>query len=269
MRVIFMLARFLRDHAFAQDDARFWWTRIAFGISSGNMEYASRREASTAPAGTPAGSQYRRVADQLRLDIVEGLWRADARLKVRDLAAHYGVSAAPIRESLQQLQGEGLVVMEPNRGARVRSIDAGQISNIFDVREALESFLTAKFAADASPHQVATLEALQAEHDAAVENGDFPAAFAVNARFHRMINTAARNPEALAVIERHLGLTRALRVEYGFTVSRMETNRREHHALLEAIRRSDPAAAARIAALHVRSSRDDLLERWRAPTRGG
>ena len=215
------------------------------------------------------GSHYRRVADQLRIDIVEGLWRADARLKVRDLAAHYGVSPAPIRESLQQLQGEGLVIMEPNRGARVRSINEQQIANIFEVREALESVLTAKFAAAASPHQIATLEGLQAEHDAAVENGDFPSAFALNARFHRVINTAARNPEALEVIERHLGLTRALRLEYGFTPSRMRTIQREHHQLLDAIRQGDAVAAGRIAALHVRSSRDDLLERWRVPLRGG
>ena len=42
---------------------------------------------------------------------------------MRDLAAQYGVSTAPIREALQQFQGEGLVVKEPNRGARVRPID--------------------------------------------------------------------------------------------------------------------------------------------------
>ena len=211
-----------------------------------------------------AASQYRRVADQLRKDILEGLWRPDVRLKVRDLAAHYGVSPAPIRESLQQLQGEGLVVMEPNRGARVRPIDAQLVINIFDVREALESFLTAKFADSASPHQLSLLEALQAEHDDAVARSDFPAAFALNARFHHMINSAARNPEALSVIERHLGLTRALRVEYGFTPERMRTIQREHHQLLDALRRTDVAEARRIAALHVRSSRDDLLGRLTA-----
>ena len=211
----------------------------------------------------PPASQYRRVADQLRTDILEGLWRPDMRLKVRDLAAHYGVSPAPIRESLQQLQGEGLVVMEPNRGARVRPIDEQLVVNIFDVREALESFLTAKFADNASPHQMSLLDALQAEHDAAVERDDFPAAFALNGRFHHMINSAARNPEALGVIERHLGLTRALRVEYGFTPARMRTIGREHHQLLDALRRGDVAQARHIAALHVRSSRDDLLDRLR------
>jgi DNA-binding GntR family transcriptional regulator len=208
-----------------------------------------------------AGNQYRRVGNRLRADIVAGNWRSDGRLKVRDLAAHYGVSPAPVREALQQLQGEGLVVMEPNRGARVRRIDEELVINIFDVREALESFLTAKFAGVASPHQIAALEELQAQHDAAVEAADFAAAFALNARFHLLINSAARNPEALAVIDRHLGLTRALRLECGFTQIRMRTIQEEHKKLIDAIHHGDVAGAGRIAALHVRSSRDDLIER--------
>src|SRR4051794_25739219 len=78
-----------------------------------------------------------RVVARIRADILRGIWRPDARLKVRDLAARYGVSPAPIREGLQQLQGEGLVVMEPQRGARVRRVDEQLVINIFDVREAL------------------------------------------------------------------------------------------------------------------------------------
>lgn len=214
-------------------------------------------------AAAPEGvaNQYRRVANRLRADIVAGIWRSDARLKVRALAAHYGVSPAPVRESLQQLQGEGLVVMEPNRGARVRRIDVELVINIFDVREALESFLTAKFAGSASPHQIAALEDLQAQHDAAVEAGDSATAFVLNGRFHLLINGAARNPEALSVIDRHLSLTRALRLECGFTQERMRTTQQEHKKLIDAIHHGDVWAAGRIAALHVRSSRDDLIER--------
>jgi DNA-binding GntR family transcriptional regulator len=230
------------------------------------MEYEPAKDGQAVP---DAATLYRRVADRLRADIIEGAWRPDARLKVQDLAAHYGVSPAPIRESLQQLQGEGLVLMEPNRGARVRPIDEQLLINVFDVREALESFLTARFADGASPHQIALLEATQAEHDEAVERRDFHAAFLLNARFHRFINSAARNPEALAVIDRHLGLTRALRVEHGFAPTRMQTIRREHHQLLDAIRRGDAASAGRIAALHVRSSRDDLIGHLRGPLKEG
>ena len=210
---------------------------------------------------TGATARSTRLVDRLRTDIVEGMWRDDGRLRTRDLAAHYGVSTAPVREALQQLQGDGLVVQEHNCGTRVRPIDAQLLINIFDVREAVESFLTARFAATASPHQVAMLRAMQIEHDAATHGGDGTGTAAVNSRFHQFINGAARNPEATEVISRGARLTRALRRECGFSPVRLRAAREEHHALIAAIARGDEALAGRLSALHVRSSRDDLVER--------
>ena len=65
---------------------------------------------------------------------------------------------------------------------------------------------------------------------------DYPAAFLVNGRFHQIINSGARNQEAVAVIERHLTLTRALRLECGFTERRMRSIQSEHRQLIAAIR---------------------------------
>ena len=199
----------------------------------------------------------------MRADILRGDLRPETRLKLRELATRYGVSVAPIRESLQQLQGEGLVVMQPHRGASVRRIDEAMLISVFDVREAIESFLTMKFAAAASPHLLAQLETLQSEHDAHVQGGDFVAAHAANACFHRLINAAVRNQEALDILDRHLAMTRAFRAECGFNPIRMQATRAEHRELLAALRQRDAEAARRIAAWHVRSSRDDLLERLR------
>jgi DNA-binding GntR family transcriptional regulator len=222
--------------------------------------------AAAAPAADESRSaltRYREVADLMRADILRGDLRPEMRLKLRDLAARYGVSVAPIRESLQQLQGEGLVVMQPHRGASVRRIDEAMLINVFDVREAIESFLTMKFATSASPHQLAQLEALQSEHDAHVQGGDFAAAQLVNARFHRLINASVRNQEALDILDRHLAMTRAFRAECGFNPMRMRATQAEHRELLAALHQRDAEAARRIAAWHVRSSRDDLLGRLR------
>lgn len=208
-------------------------------------------------------SQYQRVTGRLRAEIIEGVWRPEARLKVRDLAAHYGVSPAPVREALQVLQGEGLVVLEPNRGARVRPIDEQLLINVFDVREALESFLAAKFAAGASQHQISVLKEIQAEHDAAMGREDVGTALILNRRFHDFVNNASRNEEAVTVINRHIILTRALTLECGLTKARMAAIREEHHMLIAAFQRGDETLAHRIAANHVRSSRDDLVERLR------
>lgn len=206
-------------------------------------------------------THYSRVAARMRDDIAGGLLVPDQWLKVRVLAERYGVSAAPVREALQVLQGEGLITMEHNRGARVRAIDEQRLIHIFDVREAIESFLTAAFAEAASPHQISLLESLQEKHDLSVVERRLIDAFDLNREFHQIINNASRNTEALEVIERHLALTRALRLNCGFSESRLRTVQQEHHQLIDAFKQRDGARARQVAALHVRSSRDDLLSR--------
>ena len=86
---------------------------------------------------TLRGTTYRRVHDAILADIVKGSFTPGARLKIADLCRRYGLSPMPIREALQQLQGEGIVVMEPNKGAKVRTIDRNFIADIYDVRGAL------------------------------------------------------------------------------------------------------------------------------------
>ena len=83
----------------------------------------------------------------MREDIIEGRIPADARLKVRDLAARYAVSTNPVREALQQLRGEGFVIISPNRGARVRSIDEAFLRDTNEIELAGSSpYLTRWFA---------------------------------------------------------------------------------------------------------------------------
>ena len=81
-------------------------------------ELSVRDRAAGEPFGQPGW-----VYDRIRDEIVAGCLGPNERLKVSELAARYGTSTNPIREALQLLRGEGFVVIEPNRGARVRPID--------------------------------------------------------------------------------------------------------------------------------------------------
>lgn len=83
---------------------------------------------------------YRRIQDLIRDDIVAGRLTPNLHLKTADLATRYGVSANPVREALQRLEGEGLVVILPNRGARVRAIDEPFLRNILDILLLLDPY---------------------------------------------------------------------------------------------------------------------------------
>jgi DNA-binding GntR family transcriptional regulator len=95
----------------------------------------------TAPAGTSGGSPPTRahwVDVHLRREIVSGALAPGTRLRAEHLAETLGVSPTPLREAFQRLAGEGLVVIEPQRGARVAPIDKADALELYDLRVLLE-----------------------------------------------------------------------------------------------------------------------------------
>jgi DNA-binding GntR family transcriptional regulator len=202
---------------------------------------------------------YQRVHEQLRAEIISGRLPAGSRLKIQDLATRFGLSHMPVREALQQLQGEGLVVMAPNRGATVRRMDATFVRHLFDIREALEGFLTRQAAGMIDAPTLGRLRAISDAFDAAGRAGDAAAMVASNRAFHRAIMEVTGNDEALRLLDLHTYLIGAMRLRFGYGAGRAAQTSREHAALLRALTRRDAEAAGRIHDTHIRHARDDLL----------
>jgi len=74
------------------------------------------------PASPIASASYRHVRDPLHSDMIEGVFGDPTHLRLSVLVACYSLSAAPIREALNQFEVEGLLELRPNRGAR-RKVD--------------------------------------------------------------------------------------------------------------------------------------------------
>lgn len=77
--------------------------------------------------------------DVLRHEILHGTLRAGERLRAAELRARYGLGLTPIREALMRLSTEGLVQMEPNRGARVSAASVGDLRDLMRTRRAIEA----------------------------------------------------------------------------------------------------------------------------------
>src|SRR5687768_13843597 len=92
-----------------------------------------------------AASANSAVFESIRDDIISGRLAANQRLIVAELAQRHNTSTNPVREALQQLRGEGFVVVTPNRGARVRPIDREFIRNIYEIEMLIEPALTRWF----------------------------------------------------------------------------------------------------------------------------
>jgi DNA-binding GntR family transcriptional regulator len=206
---------------------------------------------------------YDRVRDAIRQDILDGVWGHGSRLKIAPLIARYGVSPAPIREALSRLEAEGLIVLHPNRGARVRPIDEAFIRDLYEVRLALEPMLVARSVASAEPHHIAEVAAIQDEFEAAVARRDTGSVNRLNSLFHRRIYQIRPNVEALRLMDQHATVMSMIRRRFGFASGRLDEIVTEHRRLIDACRRRDAESAAAIMRAHIEHSIVDLLTQRR------
>jgi GntR family carbon starvation induced transcriptional regulator len=79
------------------------------------------------------------AAARLRHDILSGALPPDARLKVRELIARYGIGASPMREALSQLAASGLVLQQGQKGFRVPPVSIEDLADITASRQIIEA----------------------------------------------------------------------------------------------------------------------------------
>lgn len=202
---------------------------------------------------------YRRVAARLRQDILDGTIQAGDWLRLHTIAERCEVSTQPVREALQQLEGEGLVEILPNRGAQVRGVSRARLINIFEIREALEPFMTARFCGECSMADITRLEEIQRRHDAATLARSRLETSSANHEFHHVINSGANNEDARRIVERFYDLNRSLHRSLPLDIGDYDRVRNEHGQLMAAFRRRDSQAAYNLSRQHVRGTMDAVL----------
>jgi len=199
--------------------------------------------------------------DLIREDIVEGRLEPGARLKTAELAKRYGTSTNPVREALHQLQGEGIVIISPNRGARVRPISEDFVRNIYEIRALIEPYLVRWFVDYATDQEIEALEALQRDIDE--KRNDYQWYWRANEQFHNIIYGRHYNQEAVAMEFRQREVLHILTRRFAISRARWQAITQEHRDIIEAIKRHDTDSAARVMEQHVRGACQHLIEQMR------
>lgn len=203
----------------------------------------------------------------IREDIVEGRLEPGARLKTAELAKRYGTSTNPVREALHQLQGEGIVVISPNRGARVRPVGEDFVRNIYEIRALIEPYLARWFVDYATEQEIEKLEEIQRQIDEV--RHDYQRYWQANEKFHNVIYGRHYNREAVELEFRQREVLHILSRRFMISRARWQAVGREHWGIIEAIKRHDADEAARITEQHVRGACQHLIEQMRtAPAKG-
>jgi GntR family transcriptional regulator, rspAB operon transcriptional repressor len=191
-----------------------------------------------------------------------------------DVSQQFGLSRTPIREALRRLEREKLVQIRPGRGAVVTEISLDSIAQLFQMREAIETY-AARLAARKGDSAVfgpllEQLEALSSGLDptSAPEDG-YAGYSALVARFDHAIEAAANNTylsDALSNVTAHVARLRHLARR---NPSRMYEASREHVAICRAIIARDANLAADLTAKHIHSSLQGILTVFIEDVTGG
>ena len=193
--------------------------------------------------------------EHLRDRIVDGSLKMGQVLSERKISEELGVSKSPVREALAQLRDEGLVSIEPQKGARVFSLSEPEVAQICDFRQAIE---TAAFELALSRDP----EGLAAEMQKVVEKmqrerskGNEKAYLALDTTFHQLIFEHARNDYLTASYTRYVGKIAALRTHLAKLPQHTELSFAEHQQIAAAVRRGDMAELKSLLGEHIDRTR--------------
>lgn len=192
------------------------------------------------------------VVVALREAIISGDVAAGTQLKQEELATHFQVSPAPVREALRQLESEGLVQHHPNRGVFVTELPADEVLEVLlPVRLQLEHYAFHQVAPSLTPKLVADLEEQVAIMDAGAAQGDVAAINEADVRFHELVVEASGAFHTNQLW--HSVLPRIRRQFYVLTPRHADLKEvsREHFVLLQALKDDDPQSLSAALREHI------------------
>ncbi|MBR0661788.1 GntR family transcriptional regulator [Neoroseomonas oryzicola] len=218
-----------------------------------------RRAARTATLGEGHKTVTGALAEAIRRRILDGSYATGMKLQQDMLAAEFGVSRIPVREALFQLDAEGLVTIEPQRGATVSSLSPERMTETLELRAILEPYLLRCSAPRLTDEDFAALDRLLADYAAAIEAHAVNRWGELNTTFHLGLYARAGRPRAVATVATLLRESdRYTRVQLAASAEYQRRAQAEHLELLRLCRAGEVEAAATLLQSHVSHVRETL-----------
>lgn len=199
------------------------------------------------------------VQKELERRVLLGEYPAGARINEQKLAASFGVSRGPVREACRALVSRGLLEFFANRGFFVRRVSDEEATDIYDLREELESLAARRFAQRRTDGEAAACRRLLEKMTKAAARADFNAYYPLNLAFHETIFVGANNARLLKVHHECVRDLHLLRGRALVQKSALAASHREHRAIFRAVFAQDAEGAASAAREHIAAGRQRML----------
>ena len=200
------------------------------------------------------------IYERIRDDITYGRLMPGERLTEKKLSDTYSVSRSPIREALRQLQSEGLISFERNKGMEVSKLSIQQVQEIYDIRALLEGYAVRISLEQMTNEDVKFLSNVHKLLLKAARDRDTQAWLDNNAVFHGYFRTKANNEtlgQLILMLKRRTFLYQNISLSY----ERYFETYVEHHAkILDACKKKDLDLAESAMRSHVQTTKKAIVE---------
>ncbi len=211
--------------------------------------------AEDAPQRRPRRPLHEEAADRLRDMILEGELAPGDRIVEQSLCDRLGLSRTPLREAIKTLTAEGLIILQPNRGATVASLSLEDIEDTFRVIGVLEALAGEQACGRVQDDDIAEIRVLHyqmALHRTRGERLDY---FKLNQRIHERIVELSGNKVLMETHQRLGGCIRRYRFAANLATERWDQAIREHEEMLDALDARDGKRLAEILRRHLDNKR--------------
>jgi DNA-binding GntR family transcriptional regulator len=189
---------------------------------------------------------YEEVAERLRQRIFNRELEPGSWIDELKIADELGISRTPLREALKVLAAEGLITMKVRRGAYVTEVSDKDLSDVYHLLSLLESDAVAVVAERGSEEQLAQLQTLHDELEAAAREPERLRSrfFELNEQFHMAVLDIANNRWRDQMVSDLRKVMKLNRHNSLFKTGRIQESLHEHRAVMAALKARNPALAA-------------------------
>lgn len=200
------------------------------------------------------------VFETIRNAIISGSLKPGERLMEVQMAERLGVSRTPIREAIRKLELEGLIIMLPRKGAFVADLSVKDLTEVLEIRAALEGLAAGLAVTRISEAEIEELEIITLKFNKAIESDNVEELIALDIQFHEALFKATRNERLVQLNSNLREQVQRFREMYLKKANRSKETAKEHNDLLEAISSRDIGKAEKLARKHVETTENAILK---------
>lgn len=209
------------------------------------------------------------VYEELKRRILIGEIAPGTRMMEVELADDMGVSRTPVREAIRKLEKEGLVTIEPRRGAYASDVSIKDMTDVLEVRQYLEGMATGMAALKITEEEKRELLKATEAYSKAVESEDTDEIIHCDELFHKLIVDCSGNKTLIQMISQVQELALRFRYIYYDDFSRYRNQPLEHKEIIEAIMSGDSEKARHAADAHIARLKEFVSEEGNEIIHGG